>query len=262
MNAPSKLFILLLTFLIACTAWSITIAGHELVGHGGHCLLDANCTPKYADAMYFDGEYANGVVNDWQRAMGSIITIAIAVFAAIILWLVKPKNFAVHTFLWAIAGAGLVNSGAYIGSGWLIHPGMDWAKLMVAAGGDNVAKGLVITAGVLLVLAGVLTCRRFMPRVESASGVFTGLPIVVTTYLGFSLTAIAASAFVPTDDRMFMLFGGFGNGALFTMWFLFSALPKGGPSPLLQVRNPRTIAITSLLVVFAYVVVLGRGVNF
>lgn len=260
-DAPSRSSILVLIFLIASAAWSVVIMSHELLGHGGHCLLDPNCTPIYADAMYFQGEYANGIVSEWQRAMGSLVTIAVALLAAAILWRTQPKSFAIYTFLWAVAGAGLVSSGAYIGFGWLIHPGMDWARLVVLAGDTSLVKGLVITVGVLLMLAGILFCRRHMPRIESANGVVTGLPVVLTSYIAFSLTSIAASAFVPTDDRLFMLFGGFGNGALFMMWFLLSAAPKGGPSPVLQVQSSRGIAITSLVVVFTYVVVLGRGVN-
>lgn len=262
MKSPGKLTLLLLTFLIAGAAWSIGIGAHELLGHGGHCARDPNCTWVYADAMYFDGDYADGVVNNWQIASGSLLNIILSTLAAGILWLAKPRSFALYVFLWALTGVGLIQSGAYIAFGWLIHPGMDWAQFVEKAGGDAKAQGLAIFAGVLLIIAGVLACRRLMPQVQSAKGVLSGLPLVIAAYLGFSATALGASWFVPADDRIFMLYGGLGSGALFMFWFLFSALPNGGPSPLLASKQGGATAIISMVVIFLYVIVLGRGIHF
>lgn len=262
MNSPGKLTLLLLTFLIAGAAWSVGISAHELLGHGGHCARDPNCTWVYADAMYFDGDYADGVVNNWQIASGSLINILISTLAASVLWLAKPRKFALYVFLWALTGAGLIQSGAYIAFGWLIHPGMDWAQLVEKAGGGAMAKGLALFSGILLIIAGVLACRRLMPQVQAAKGVLSGLPLVIAAYLGFSATALGASWFVPADDRIFMLYGGLGSGALFMFWFLFSALPKGGPSPLLESKNAGAAAIFAVILNLLYVIVLGRGVNF
>ncbi len=262
MRAPRKSTLLLLAFLISGAAWSFAIGAHELLGHGGHCALDPDCSWKYVDAMYFDGEYASGVVDDWQRASGSLVQMGLALVAALILRVAPPRGFGAYCFLWALAAAGLIQSGAYIAFGWLIHPGMDWAQLVEKAGGGPMQKGVATAGGALIILIGILIARRLMPRAEARGGDFTGPPLVIAAYLGFSATALGASWFVPADDRLFMLYGGIGGGAGFMFWFLFSALPKGGPSPTLKLKGAWTPAIVSMIAIFTYVFVLGRGVHF
>lgn len=262
MNAPTKSTAFFLALLVAGAAWSAIIGAHELLGHGGHCALDPNCMWIYADAMYFDGDYADGVVNNWQIAAGSLVAIAFAVIAALVLWYGRPQGFAGYVFLWALAAAGLIQSGAYIAFGWLIHPGMDWAQLVEKAGGGPVPKTAVTVGGVLLILAGVWIARRLMPGAEVRGGTLTGLPLVLATYLGFSVTALAASWFVPAEDRLFMLYGGLGSGTLFMFWFLFAALPGRGVAPPVKIGNAWATALVPAVVIFAYVFVLGRGIDF
>ncbi|WDI30414.1 hypothetical protein PUV54_10635 [Hyphococcus flavus] len=254
--------LLLFTFLLAGAAWSISIAVHELIGHGGHCAIDITCTWRYADAMYFDGDYGSHAVSKWQIASGSLVQIALSFLAMLILWLAPPRGFAPYVFLWSLLGAGFIQSGAYIAFGQFIHPGMDWARLVNVAGGGWQPKSLAITGGILLVIAGVLACRRLMPRVETENSAITGLPVVMTAYLGFSVTAVAAAFFVPSDDRLFMLFGGIGSGALFMFWFLFAALPKGGPTRVLRNSTSGIAILMPVIIIAAYVVLLGRGIHF
>ncbi|NOX94520.1 MAG: hypothetical protein GXP04_05320 [Alphaproteobacteria bacterium] len=262
MQTRSPITIIFITFFVACAAWSVTIGIHELGGHGGHCAWDLNCQWQYADAMYFGANYNNNIVDIWQIAAGVLAVITLSTIALLILWLMPPKGFALYVFLWSIMAIGLIQSGAYIAFGWLIHPGMDWARLVVLAGDDIVAKGLAVSGGLLFVIAGVLACRKLMPRINTKTSTLTGLPIVIAAYLGFAATALAASWFVPADNRLFMLYGGLGSGAIFMFWFLFSALPKSGPTPLLEIRKVTPTIITTSIITFAYVFILGRGIDF
>jgi hypothetical protein len=220
---PNALFRYCLVFLAASAAWSLAIGSHELAGHGGVCAIDPNCTWLYVDGMYFHRALAAGAWVNWITAGGSLLNILTALIALVLVWMGFGRGFAVRVFLWSLIAACLVMSGSYIGFGQFIHPGMDWARLLVANEWSSMA---LVGVGLVLIGIGVLISSRQLHRLGATAG--QRAATLVTAMLGFSLTSLTVGLTIPTDDRAMMIWGGVGNGTFFMAWLVLALVPIWG----------------------------------
>jgi hypothetical protein len=245
----------------------LLMAGHELLGHGGACV-SLGGQALAVDAMYFTCSEIEPAGKDLvYRAAGSIFNVLLAAVCLITLRrLAEPRGWLGY-FLWVSAILNLLQSGSYVAFGQFIHPGMDWAMIVAAAPAALPAAGLAFGAGVGLIVSGLLAGKRFEPLFLT-SGEPMGRQrrrLVLTPYLSASAVSIAASLFVPSDDRMMMLMGGIGN-SLFFLWpmLLLLAWPvredrllAGGPN-----WRPRPALVAVAAVVTAiYVLVVSAGIE-
>ena len=90
MNVSSaKVQLPVLTALaIGCVAWITRALGHELIGHGGACLLVGD-TPIAFNAMYFQGSEASSLWTGKFRLAGG--TIYNVITALVCIWLLVRR---------------------------------------------------------------------------------------------------------------------------------------------------------------------------
>jgi hypothetical protein len=259
---PNAIFRYCLVFLAACAAWSVTIGSHELGGHGGVCAVDPNCSWRYADGMYFHRALEEGAWTNWITAGGSLLNILTALTGLILVRMGIGKAFAVRVFLWSLIAACLIVSGSYIGFGQFIHPGMDWARLMVANNWNPIA---LVAVGMGIVVIGVLVSARHLHRLGETTG--QRAATLLTAMLGFSLTSLAVGFIIPTDDRAMMIWGGVGNGTFFMAWLVLALVPIWGhaaaaPSDQALAWSDRLSLVPFVILTGLYVLVLTPGINF
>jgi hypothetical protein len=259
---PNALFRYCLVFLAACAAWSVTIGSHELGGHGGVCAIDPNCSWRYADGMYFHRALGEGAWTNWITAGGSLLNIAMAIFGLILVRMGVGKTFAVRIFLWSLIAACLIVSGSYIGFGQFIHPGMDWARLLIANEWNSLALTMV---GLGIVVFGVLVSARQLHRLGASFG--QRAATLLTAMLGFSLTSLTVGITIPTDDRAMMIWGGVGNGTFFMAWLVLALIPIWGRAPSAKADaglawSDRIYLVPFVILIGLYVLVLTPGISF
>ncbi len=254
-------------FAAACAAWSVSIAAHELVGHGGVCAVNPGCSWLYADAMYFDGTLQTGAWKVAELAAGSMLNVFIGTLAFIATVRFRNRLGVFFVPIHLLIPVSFIQAGAYIGLGGFIHDGMDWARLAAMSDAPARTGTAFLVTGAVLILFGVCAAKMTAPIGGRQSGSLLSWPrYLVISYLGFSVTALAASAFVPSEDRWFMLAGGLGGGAFFMSFYLL------GLSPFPPLRS-RAMSAPSLAQLYAaivlcfvitafYVIVLGSGVQF
>lgn len=260
-----------LLFLIGMAIWSITIGGHELIGHGGVCAIDPGCQWISANAMYFDGTRKSGVWGDLIRAGGSIFNILLAMLASI--WLYRKPNMQ-HIYkvsLWLMLTINFFSAGSYIGFGWLIHEGMDWA-ILSASLPQPLGHILVSILGAIFILSGFYLSRRFYP---GSSNLKNRAKLWLVPMLGCVFVAVTASLVMPTDNRLMMVQGGIGGSFGFLFWMVIQVfLPAPQHISKSQIATTATstigqdsnnygaiIAVCILLTSF-YLLVLTPGLDF
>lgn len=255
-------------FGLGALAWSISIGGHELLGHGGVCFIDSACTWKHADAMYFDGDQTAGAWVNLQRAAGSFFNILLAMLAAVWLRFKRPGGVEMQVLLWILLLVNLFQSGSYIAFGQFIDPGMDWAKLSLAISPAGSGGLVVLIFGAILIISGVVLGWRLFPGSKSCEPLTfaSRSKILAIPYLGCSFVAIAASLLVPADNRLYMLMGGIGGSMSFLIWMPLMTFLPGASRRFSQLREPlgfdSRIFALSVLVALVYIFILGPGVSF
>ncbi len=187
-------------------------------------------------------------------AAGSLLNILLSGACAFMLLHYKVRKAETSVFGWLFASAGLIQSGAYMAFGPSIHPAMDWSQLAVNAHGYP-AREIFFILGMLILALGAYCSWRLQPFSKHR------IKTTLVSMLGFSLTALAASAFVPTDNRWFMLMGGIGSGTLFMLPFLISCIPRKQNTEAAMTINYK-LSTAALCVSLVYVVLLGSGVHF
>ena len=248
-------------------AWILLMAGHEILGHGTACVALGGDAIS-VDAMYFSCTELSAPWKDQlYRAAGSVFNLLLAVSCLIGLRRISEPRSWLGYFLWITAILNLLQAGSYVGFGRFIHPGMDWA--MIVAGAPQSARWAtgVTAAGVALLVSALVVGRRYEPLFFHSVG---GLRrqrarLLLTPYLTAAAVSIAASIFVPSDDRFMMLMGGIGNSLFFLapmLLLLVMPIPRdrvedGGPD---FSRRPVVIA-SSVAVTLLYVFVLGAGIG-
>ena len=267
-------------FILSIGVWSLSIGGHELIGHGGVCAIDPGCDWQYADAMYFDGSRREGVMADLIRAGGSIFNILLALLATVILGRKTNLDHSTRLVLWLILTINLFQSGSYIAFGWLIHPGMDWAILSQRLPSPWGSIAVTFMGGAVI-LASFILSRRFYPGANRLSQKCKNLVIPV---IACACVAVSASLILPTDDRLLMIQGGIGGSIGFLFWMIIQAvLPLPQSMNLSQTNTERQLTenkiaeaeknrmqidshwvylAISLTLTLLYLLVLSPGLNF
>lgn len=244
--------------LAAAASWSVTVGAHELVGHGGGCLIIEGCTGRYADAMYFDFAFDG---DELGRAIiligGPLASFAVGLVGLVLRLGLKRSRPGLDWLAWALIPAGWISGGAYVAFGQFIHPGMDTAQL-ARMGGDN-ASVIITIIGSASILLGVIASALLMPvKIPKWSRPL----VVLAAVLGYALSALGAAYFVP-GEREFLMMGAFGASVLFTTALWIAALPW----PTLRPRqtNGRLGILVSLVLLAltgGYVFILGPGISF
>ena len=255
-------------FAFGAAAWAIAMGGHELIGHGGLCMLDPGCEWIYADAMYFDGTRREGWWLNLQRASGSTFNVVLALASAWFLKRGSVYNAGLRVFLWLLIPVNLFHAGSYIGFGWLIHEGMDWARLSQQFSSALLGRTLVSLLGGCVIVLGFYLSRHCYPYSDGRSATIRQkVQLMGIPYLACALVSTWASLMMPGEDRWFLLSGGLGGSLGFLMWMpLMVLLP--GPEPRSNKMTANVLSfnaggfIVALALAAAYMLVLGPGVNF
>ena len=146
---------------LAALSWMLLMVGHEVVGHGTACV-GLGGEALAVDAMYFTCSELSSPGKDLlYRAAGSGFNVLVGVLSILILRRLKNPRSWLGYFLWISVLFNFLQSGAYVAFGRLIHPGMDWAKIVAAAPADSPRAVAVTIAGVALILAALLAGRLF-----------------------------------------------------------------------------------------------------
>jgi len=262
-----KLQLPILTALaIGCLAWITRALGHELVGHGGACLLVGD-TPIAFNAMYFQGSEASSFWAAKFRLAGG--TIYNVITAVVCIWLlanrvVRRSWFAY--FLWITAIMSFLQGGSYVAFGRFVHAESDWAVFLhdlEPAVFWSMAEWVV---GLGLIVAGVVTARKFEKRfLNSESTKLDKRRLYLVPYFAAVLVSVSASLIVPSDTRIWMVLGGFGNSFTFMLPMLVLAFvpAKGGFKEAAgDMTQQRRIIIAGGISTLLFVFGVGRGITF
>ena len=258
---------LLTAMALSAFAWMLLMAGHEALGHGVACV-SLGGEAISLDAMYFSCSDLSPLWKDQlYRAAGSLFNVLIAVLSVLALRRIANPRSWVGYFLWISAVLNLLQSGSYIAFGRFIHPGMDWA-MIVSSAPSSEAWGVIVTVvGVLLLVCGLLVGRVYAPLFLSPNAPVWKQKsrLLMTPYLTATVVSVAASLFVPSDDRLMMVMGGIGNSLFFLAPMLLllawptkaRRLPPDEPS--LPAR--RGTIVVALVATLLYVFVIAPGIT-
>jgi hypothetical protein len=252
---------------LSAFAWMLLMSGHEILGHGAACV-GLGGTAISVDAMYFE---CSSLAPLWKdqlyRAGGSIFNVLLAAGAVLLLKRLAAPSGWLGYFLWISAILNLLQSGSYVAFGRFIHPGMDWAMIVANASSSSTWAIAVTIVGVGLLVAGILVGRAWLPLFLSPEAPLgrQSSRLLITPYLTAGAVSIAASAFVPSPDRLMMIMGGIGNSLFFLAPILLllirsprlDKMPAEGPN-----FGPRPgIVLAGVVVTLLYIFVLARGVT-
>jgi len=242
----------------SAAAWSLAIGAHELIGHGGACLLLDQCSGNYADAMYYGYDFT-GAASDRALVLigGPLATFLVGLAGVALRIEAKRARPALDWFAWCLIPACWISGGAYIAFGQFIHPGMDTAHL-VRMGGEN-APMIIAAVGSTSIIAGVISSGLLMPHRLNASSRFM---VIASAVAGYAIAALGAALLVP-GERGFLLMGAIGASILFTAPLWLAALPWPSIRARGEAAAPGVVAIGLWLgLTAAYVLVLGPGIHF
>ena len=254
-------------FSFAAASWAIAVGGHELIGHGGICAIDTGCEWVSANGMYFDGTRKDGAWGNLIRAGGSIFNVLLGLFAAFWLFKKTPSSSKVQLFLWVLMTINLFQAGSYIGFGWMIHEGMDWAILSHKLFPQGTGETVVSIIGISIILMAIYLCRKLLPNFQSLKLKFLDkLYLIIVPYITSMVVSVSASILVPHPDRWLMISGGIGGSLGFLFWMLIVPILPTPDNQLVQnesgVEFNLGVFIGCVLLGLAYIFILGPGINF
>ncbi len=255
--------------LLSSLSWSLLIIGHEILGHGLGALIVGG-TPISVDAMSLSYDVSEATF--WQKkfvtANGSFINIIFIIIA--VLWISRLKNKSTWLgyFLWLTIMMNCFQSGNYIAFGKFIHPRMDWgAKIFDKLEPALFWEILVMSIGVLLIIVGFYFGRKHhyffinskSSLIKQRFKIFV-LPLIIATML-----SVIAAFIMPTDDRLLMVWGGFGNSFFFLTGMLILAFI---PTKKLKIIDSVTLKSNSILLIISilitsfYLFLMSPGFSF
>jgi hypothetical protein len=251
---------------VGCLAWITRALGHELIGHGGACVLVGD-TPIAFNAMYFQGgETSSYLTGKFRLAGGTIYNV---ITALLCIWLlvryVIGRSWFAY-FLWITAIMSLLQAGSYVAFGRFVHDESDWAVFLHdldPAWFWSLAEWVV---GIGLLVAGVATARKFERRFLSSDSTRQDKrKLYLLPYFAAVVVSVSASLIVPSDMRIWMVLGGLGNAFTFMLPMLVLAfVPTSSdlPEETGAMVQHRGIIATGLVCTLLFVFVVGRGINF
>jgi len=246
--------------------WVLLMAGHEALGHGVACV-SLGGEAISLDAMYFSCSDLSPLWKDQlYRAAGSLFNVLLAGLSVLALGRIANPRSWLGYFLWTSAMLNLLQSGSYVAFGRFIHPGMDWALIVSSAPSSRTWGVIVSIVGLALLVCGLVVGRLYAPlfMTPDASAWRQKLRLLMTPYLTATVVSVAASMFVPSDDRFMMLMGGIGNSLFFLAPILLLLAPvmqkellSDGPS--LPARPG--IIMAALVVTLLYIFGVAPGIS-
>ncbi len=258
-------------FSVICLAgcsWALLMVGHELIGHGGAVFLFGGDVVS-VDAMYLSFDFAEATF--WQdkiiRAAGSIINILFVVIAYSLLTRLKQKSSALGLFYWFVILMNCFQAGSYIIFGRFIDSGMDWAMFLNGMHPLWLWKVMEFVLGATLIGFGIYIGLKYQYAFLSneATILKQKLKLFLIPFFTATILSILASAVMPTDDRILMIWGGFGNSFMFLFGMFIMTFIPINKSHLKQVSisKPNTyLLFFSLLIIGFYLIGMSPGINF
>ena len=253
---------------VGCLAWITRALGHEVIGHGGACLLVGD-TPLGFSAMYFHGTASTTLwAGKVRLAGGTIYNVLTAVICVgLLAKRVKARSWLAY-FLWVTAVMSLLQGGSYVAFGRYVHSGTDWAQFLLGiepAWLWNAAEWIV---GLGLIGAGIVVARRFESRfLPSSASRRDKHAIYLIPYLAAILVSVSASLAVPSDQRALMVLGGFGNSFTFMLPMLVLPFLRSQATSAETVegsfgeRNP-SLVLAGITCALMFVLIVGPGITF
>jgi len=184
---------------IAIVVWAISNAGHEILGHGGTCVLQGY-TPTHVSTSFFQCDTSGSTF--WEdkalEAGGTVFNLALALVSLLLLRSQKINNPKTNYFLWILMSVNLFYAGSYV-MGWFIGPGLDWAQFLNGLEPQLLWKLVLIAVGLMIIGFGFHLSRKYWePFIGDSAGFMN-----------------------PSPDKMLIFWGSFGVTAFFLIWLNF-----------------------------------------
>ncbi len=209
---------------IAIVVWAISNGGHEIIGHGGICVLQGY-TPTHVSTSFFQCVASGSTF--WEdkalEAGGTVYNLALALVSLLLLRSQKINNPKTNYFLWILMSVNLFYSGSYV-MGWFISPGLDWAQFLNGLEPQLLWKLVLIAAGLMIIGFGFHLSRKYWEPFIGSQEPERRRRMTLLTLIPY-LTAIAlkvsAGFMNPSPDKMLIFWGSFGATAFFLIWLNF-----------------------------------------
>ena len=209
---------------IAIVVWSFSNASHEILGHGGVCVLQGY-KPTHVSTSFFDCD-ANAATfwEDKARiAGGTVVNLAIALVSLLLLRSQKISDPRTNYFLWLLMSVNLFYSASYV-MGWFIGPTLDWAQFLNGLEPLLLWKLGLIAVGLLILGFGFHLSRKylepFLGDQESERRRRMTL-LTLIPYLTAIVVKVSAGFMNPSPDKMLVFLGSFGATGFFLVWINF-----------------------------------------
>ena len=214
---------------IAALNWVLIHIFHEMVGHGGACLLLGDKTLGVT-LVFLNCKSSSALLFRWILAAGGLINVLLAAVCFLALRFTKIADPALRYFLWLFAAMVVLWDGFYIAVGAGFSWGWsDWHNVTRGLEPVLLWKGGVVLFGLcVLVGGGVLLFLELESFLRGSAHrlhdffMLVGVPVVVGIVVN-----LAANAFCPITSL---------SGALLETAPLFALLLLGLP---LRIRGPR-----------------------
>ncbi len=140
---------------VAIVVWAISNAGHEILGHGGVCVLQGY-EPVRVSTSFFHCEASGSTFWELKARLagGTVFNLALALLCLLLLRSRKVNNTRTNYFLWALMSVCMFYSASYV-MGWFIGPTLDWALFLNGLEPLLLWKLGLIAVGLLILGLGV-----------------------------------------------------------------------------------------------------------
>jgi hypothetical protein len=254
---------------IAIVVLVISNAGHEIIGHGGVCVLQG-FKPTHVSTSFFNCDASGSTfLEDQARiAGGTVFNIVVALVSFLLLRSQKISNPKTNYFLWLLMSVNLFYSGSYL-IGWFIGPGLDWAQFINGLEPQWIWKLVLTAVGLLILGVGFHLSRKYWgpfigdqePERRRRMTLLTLIP-----YLTAIAVKVSAGFMNPSPDKMLVFWGSFGATAFFLIWLNFVRFwPFTKQTASSQEAADLGLSIPWLVIGFValilYVGVLGPGIG-
>ncbi|TDI90996.1 MAG: hypothetical protein E2O77_07405 [Caldithrix sp.] len=254
---------------IAIVVWAISNAGHEIIGHGGVCVLQGY-EPVRVSTSFFHCEASGSTFWELKArvAGGTVFNLALALLCLLLLRSRKVTNPRTNYFLWALMSVCLFYSASYV-MGWFIGPTLDWALFLNGLEPLLLWKIGFIAVGLLILGVGFQLSRKYLEpflgdQESERRRRMTSLTLI--PYLTAIALKVSAGFMNPMPDKMLIFLGSFGATAFFLIWLNFVRFwPFAKQTASSQEAADLGLSIPWLVIglvaLILFVVILGPGIG-
>ena len=254
---------------IAIVVWAISNAGHEILGHGGVCVLEGY-EPVSVSTSFFHCDASGSTFWEDKARMagGTVFNLALALLCLLLLRSQKINNPRTNYFLWLLMSVNLFYSASYV-MGWFIGPTLDWALFLNGLEPQLLWKLGLTAVGLLILGVGFHLSRKYWepfigdqePERRRRMTLLTLIP-----YLTAITLKVSAGFMNPSPDKMLIFWGSFGATAFFLIWLNFVRFwPFSKQTTSSQEAAELDLSIPWLVIGFVamilFVGVLGPGIG-